>query len=170
MKKIIAVLAVILMITAVLTACNKKKDDPSAADGATRDSVSSGASGTVRPSATTAVVETTAQGGTVEKDDEGNTIEIDSSGTITSIRNADGESIEITVYLETHCIVSANGTVYGKAKAADGQSGQSGSPSDASSKSESKASSSQSEKKQDEETHSVEMPDGSDEYELPIIK
>lgn len=166
MKKIIAVLAAILMLTAVLTACHKKKDDQTA-DTATKDSA---VSETVKPSATTAAVETTAEGATVEKDQEGNAIEISSSGEILSIKDSDGKTVEITTYLETHYFVSAEGRVYGNDQTDGETSDKADAKNDASSKSESKSASSQSEKKQEEATHTIEMPDGSDEYELPIIK
>ena len=41
MKKLIAILAVILLVTVVLTACGKKDKDKAADDAATKDSTSS---------------------------------------------------------------------------------------------------------------------------------
>lgn len=121
MKKIIAVLAVVLMFTAVLTACGKEETDQSTADSATKDSAAATVAGTdssvaateAAVSETTAVVETTAKGETVEKDKEGNVIVINSVGDIISITDSDGKDVDIPEYLETHYFVSSNGKTYG---------------------------------------------------------
>lgn len=174
MKKLIAILAVILLFTVVLTACGKKDKDKTAGDAATIDSAtSSSASGDAKsatelPLATTAVTETTAKGGTIEKDQEGNVIEIDSSGEIVTIKNADGESVDIPEYLDRHYFVASSGKTYGNASMNGDQSGKSSSQSGASSKSYDKGSASSKEEK-DSPTEAEIPPYVTEEYELPIL-
>ena len=188
MKKIIAVLAVILMFTVVLTACGKKDEDKATDDTATNDSASSSASGAAKsatelPSATTVVTETTAKGNTFEKDQAGNIIEIDPDGEIVSIKDPDGKSLDIPEYLETHYFVSSSGKVYGdpsfmgadarkdsKQSDSSSQSGGEGKGSGSSSKGQS-GSSSQEEVIKEKESPTVvaELPKQTDEYELPIL-
>ena len=138
MKKIIAVLAVVLMFTAVLAACGKNENDTATADSATKDSATAAtdsANSSVAASEgavpeTTAVVETTAKGETVEKDKEGNVIVINTAGEIVSITDNDGKDVDIPEYLETHYIVTSNGKTYGQpdasGKSGSGSSSQSG--------------------------------------------
>ena len=173
MKKLIAILAVILMFTVVLTACGKKDKDKAVDDAATIDSASSSASGDVKsatesPLATTVVTETTAKGSTIEKDQEGNVIEIDSSGEIVMIKNADGESVDIPGYLDQHYFVASSGKTYGNASVNGDQSGKSSSQSGASSKSDDKGSASSKEEKESP-TEAEIPPYVTEEYELPIL-
>lgn len=188
MKKLIAILAVILMFTVLLTACGKKDKDKATDDAATKDSTSSSSaagaakSATELPLATTVVTETTAKGNTIEKDTEGNVIEIDSDNEIVSIKNAEGESLNIPEYLETHYFVSSNGKVYGDPSNRSADAGKSSQKSSSSSKSadDSKGSGSSSSKADEKSSSSTqerkeypteiaEIPKQTDEYELPIL-
>ena len=176
MKKIIAVLAVILMFTAVLTACGKKDEDKATDDTATNDSASAAAqAATELPAATTVVTETTAKGNTFEKDQSGNIIKIDPDGEIVSIKDPDGTSLDIPEYLETHYFVSSSGKVYGDPSFISAESRkssqQSGSSSQSGGGSKGSGSSSKEEVIKEEESPTVvaELPKQTDEYELPII-
>ena len=162
MKKLIAILAVILMFTVVLAACGKKDKDKAADDAATIDSASSSASGDAKsatdsPSATTVVTETTAKGSTIE-----------TSGEIVMIKNADGESVDIPGYLDQHYFVASSGKTYGNASLNSDQSGESSSQSGASSKSDDKDSASSKEEKESP-TEAEIPPYVTEEYELPIL-
>lgn len=144
MKRIIAIIAAVLMLIGVLSACGKKDSDKATDDSATKDSASSAAVGSTvaasektDPSATTAVVETTAKGNTIERDKDGNVIEIDPSGEIVSIKSNDGDEYEIPVFLQNHYFVSADGKAYGNADYAPGKSGSGSMKSGASSSSKS---------------------------------
>ena len=174
MKKLIAILAVILLFTVVLTACGKKDKDKATDDAATKDSTSSSSavgdakSATELPLATTAVTETTAKGNTIEKDTEGNVIEIDSSGEIVTIKNPDGESVDIPEYLDRHYFVASSGKSYGNASSNGDQSGKSSSQGGASSQSDDKGSASSKEEK-DSPTEAEKKIYATEEYELPIL-
>ena len=172
----------------MLTACGKKDKDKAADDAATKDSTSSSSaagdakSATELPLATTAVTETTAKGNTIEKDTEGNVIEIDSDDEIVSIKNAEGESIDIPEYLDTHYFVSSKGKVYGGPSNRSADAGKSSQKSSSSSKGadDSKGSGSSSSKTDDKSSSSTqehkeyptdiaEIPKQTEENELPIL-
>lgn len=138
MKRIIAILAAVLMLTAVLTACGEEKTeatpDSATADTATKDSVNA-----VEPEKLK-LIETT-EDGTKEEDKEGNVLTINKDDEIVSIKDKDGNEVSVTEYVATHYISTSGGTTYGEPEAASGSSGSSSSKSDSSSsKSESSAS------------------------------
>lgn len=196
MKKIIAILAAVLMLTAALAACGN--DEKATPDSATKDSAA--VTEAVMEAETTRVLETTAEGNTVEEDAEGNVLEISKDGELVSVKDKNGSAIEVTEYITTHYIVTSSGTVIGSEKSGSGSGNTSSSskanssssksesgsskPESSSSKASSQAASSKpasssaeekpetpsSEEEVEDEipTVVIEMPD-TDEYELPIL-
>ena len=134
MKKIIAILAAVLMLTAVLTACGEKKDDATP-DSATVDSAAAGSTEAVEPEQLK-LVETT-DDGTVEEDKEGNVLTIDKDKEIVSVKDKDGNTVSVTEYITTHYVISSAGTTYGEPGNVSSSSGSSSSKAeDSSSKAE----------------------------------
>ena len=175
MKKMIAIIAGILMLTAALTACGSNKDKNDTPDSATKDTVAATSAETVK------VLETTAEGGAMYKDSEGNTVTTDKSGDVISVRDKNGEPVEITEYVTTHHTVFINDAAQdvdsssdkGGDSSADKDSGSAiGSSSKSEQNGKANQSSSSSDQKKDEGQSSsddVLIPDGQEEYELPII-
>lgn len=173
MKRLMVALAVILLFATALTACGKKDQDKAKDDTATTDSVSSSAVGAAKsptelPFATTVVTETTAKGGTLEKDRDGNVIEIDASDEIVSIKSADGESLDIPGYLDTHYFVSSSGKEFGNTALMKDQSEKSAAQSGASSNSADKSGDGSQEKK-DAPDDAAPKVLATEKYEMPIL-
>ena len=169
MKKTIAVMMALLMLTSVMTACGSDKK-------ATKDTA-----------AKETVFETTpenpkaAKGVIEHKDAEGNVIEIDENGKIVSVKDKDGNTVSVSDYLETHEFITEDNdkdTGDDDSSSAPGQSGGSSSGSGSSGSSSSAgqgASSASSEEGASSAADSQDNPPGEDvgfepeEYELPII-
>lgn len=122
MKNLFAVLAALLMLTVMLTACGDKKEDQATADSAAKESVAATAATTVSETTktiaeTTTVSETTANGSKIQKDGEGNVIEISTSGEVISIKDTRGNPRVISEYLEDHYFVTDEGVYYGNPEA-----------------------------------------------------
>ena len=188
MKKMIAALAAVLMLTAGLSACGGEQD--AEAGKATEDTAAVATSA----AETTVVVEKTADGGTIEKDSENNELEIDKNGKLVSVKDKNGNDVDVTEYTVTHYIVTSGGSVIGSAddtRSGDSSSKSEGSSSksdDSSSKSEgsssksgdssskSEGSSSKSEEGSSKFEPEPDNPESEpetialDEYELPIVR
>lgn len=98
MKRVFALLLAAFMLTALLCACNNKKDE------ATPDEA------TATVTETTVVLETTADGGTIEQDSEGNKITKDKDGKVIAVEDKDGNPIDVDEYLQTHSWVEGSGS------------------------------------------------------------
>lgn len=166
MKKIITVIAAVLMLAGTLAACGKDKEKQATPDSAAKETVAATTAETVK------VAETTAEGGVTFKNGEGNTVTTDKNGDITSVKDKNGEVIEITEYITTHHYTITNEGDSGDNSAPaekDQESDSKGSSSKAESKAEDKSASSAAEKDEEPTSREVIIPDGQDEYELPII-
>ena len=87
MKKIsLFILAVIFMLSFLLTACGSNSKD---------DDLPSGEAQTV-------VIATTSDGGTVEQDAEGNRITFDSDGKVVTVEDKDGNPLDIAEFVSAH--------------------------------------------------------------------
>ena len=163
MKRTIAIIAAMLMLTGTLAACGKDKN--ATPDSAEKATVAATSAETVKPT------QKSTEGNTVETDSEGNTIEKDKDGTIVSVKDKNGGVIEITEYTTTHHItVTDDGDDSDDAPSAEGKgSDGKGSSSKAEPKEEEKPASSAEEKDEEPTSAAPIIPDGQDEYELPII-
>ena len=113
MKRALFVLIVMILVSVVLTACGDKST------GSTNDESA--------PAETTFVLETTAQGGTIEQDSEGNQITKDNEGKVVSVKDKNGNDVNVTEYLETHSWVEGSDSGNNNGSGADSVSGKSGS-------------------------------------------
>ena len=86
------------------------------------------------------LLETTPDGGTVEKDKDGNTIEKDKDGEIVSVKDSDGNSVDIEQYKADYPVVSGK-TESSKSSAVSGKTSSKASSSTLSDKTSSKTSS-----------------------------
>lgn len=166
MKKIITVVAAVLMLTGTLAACGKNQEKQATPDSTEKATVAATSAETVKPT------QKATEGNTAETDSEGNTIEKDKDGTIISVKDKNGEVIEITEYITTHHYTITNEGDSGDNSAPaekDQESDSKGSSSKAESKAEDKSASSAAEKDEEPTSREVIIPDGQDEYELPII-
>lgn len=112
-RLLIGLLVVLMALSCMLSACGENSDK-STDNGANPDSA---------VYETTVVLETTSDGGTIEQDSEGNQITKDDKGKVTSVKDKNGNNIDVTEYLTTHSWVEDNGSVSNNSSGSSSGSG-----------------------------------------------